>query len=69
LEPLAIASLYLISRRQIDVSEIPLPSGLGRLLVAAAAIMVAVFALQIASTGYSAGPAAGAAVISAQVSP
>jgi hypothetical protein len=69
LEPLAIASLYLISRRQIDVSEIPLPSGLGRLLIAAVGIAIAVLALQIASTGYLAGPAAGAAIVSAQVSP
>ena len=62
-----IASQYLISRRRIDLSELPLRSGLARLLVAVAVIGISVVALQVAATGYSAGPVQDTPIVDARL--
>jgi hypothetical protein len=56
MEGFVIASQYLISKRRLDFSDIPVPSGLTRLLVAIAIIGITVGSLQLAAAGNPSGP-------------
>jgi hypothetical protein len=52
MEGLVIASQYLVSKRRLDLSEIPMSSGFTKLLVAVVVIGVVVGALQRVATAY-----------------
>ena len=57
MEGFVIASQYLISKRRLDLSDIPVLAGLTRLLVAVTIVGITVGGLDLAAAGNSAGPA------------
>ena len=57
MEGFVIASQYLISKRRLDLSDIPVLAGLTRLLVAVTIVGITVGGLDLAAAGKSAGPA------------
>jgi hypothetical protein len=67
MEGFAIASQYLISKRRLDLSDMPVLSGLTRLLVAVAIIGIAIGGLELAAHGKSIGPRADSTIADARL--